>query len=179
MGPTLGGFRFEPSQPQVSKWTMPLLAVERLNWTDQLGGATQVGWTLSAFALTRALVQLGLRAGLVADRHESRALVIGTMLLTLGYFALSRVNTVSALIGATLALGTGAGIGGPMTASLIVRETAPDRRGLAFGSLQSISAIGALLGPAAIGIALQTFGSENAYLGAATILAAIALLLGF
>jgi MFS family permease len=126
-----------------------------------------------------AIVQGGLIGRLTRKFGEIRLLTSGLLILTAG-FALLGVSpkvTLSphgALALSCMLIAAGSGLATPSVSSYVSRNAEPHVQGLMLGTLQSLSALARVLGPAAGGLLYQTLAPPAPYLAGALGMAAAA-----
>src|SRR6478752_503673 len=95
-------------------------------------GLEGLEWTVNAYTMTFAVLLL--TGAALGDRFGRRRLmIIGITVFTAGSAASALAPSIGALIAARAVQGVGAAITMPLTVTLIVSVTAPQRRGMALG----------------------------------------------
>jgi sugar phosphate permease len=114
----------------------------------------EMGWVMSSFFVTYALVQIP--AGWLASRWQTRrALTLFALLWSLATAAIAVAPTWQVLLAAQLAMGAAqAGLFPSVTLSL-THWWAATRRGVATGALASFMSVGSATGAALAGLLLQ------------------------
>lgn len=135
----------------------PLLLAERL-------GAKGV-WLGLLFALPNLTNCLGLPlTGRMADRLDKRLLtLVGMLLCAGGLFFMGRVHSLYGFIAMGLVLGLGSVISLPASMSLAAGFSRA-HQGRIMGIFQAVANLGFILGPILAGYAVQTAGTEGAFL---------------
>ena len=144
----------------------------------------QTGGFLGLVGVCAAIVQGGLIGRLTRRYGEVRLLVAGLLIQTVGFAQLGispRFTAAprAALAAACVLIAAGSGLVSPSVSSYVSRRAGPEEQGLMLGSLQSLSALGRVLGPAAGGLLYQAIAPGAPYFaGAIGMLVAAVLALG-
>jgi DHA1 family tetracycline resistance protein-like MFS transporter len=109
-------------------------------------GPAQIGWSLTFVGLMTVLV-MGVLTGVVVPRiGERRAIVIGFLLVTVGFLGYALVPQ-GWMIFPALAVGSLGGIANPSMQSVMSRQAGPQAQGELQGAMASITSIAAVLSP--------------------------------
>jgi MFS family permease len=144
----------------------------------------QTGGFLGLVGICAAIVQGGLIGRLTRRYGEVRLLIAGLLIQTVGFAQLGispRFTAAprAALAAACVLIAAGSGLVSPSVSSYVSRRAGPEEQGLMLGSLQSLSALGRVLGPAAGGLLYQAIAPGAPYFaGAIGMLVAAVLALG-
>ena len=114
--------------------------------------------------IVAAIVQGGLIGRLTRRFGEVRLLSAGLMIQTLGFAALGLSPRVPALsypllVAACMLIAAGSGLTTPSVSSYVSRRAGSDIQGLTLGTLQSLSALARVLGPALGGLLYQAIAA--------------------
>jgi MFS transporter, DHA1 family, tetracycline resistance protein len=112
--------------------TFSLYLGERQGWGP---GGVMAGFTF--LGLVTAVVQGGMVRRLAPKYGESKLIVVGLILLVLGFAGLAVANGTAATLFATLFIGVGQGFVSPTVSGLLSRITPEGERGAVFGTLSS------------------------------------------
>ncbi len=128
----------------------------------------QTGAFLGLVGITMVVVQGGLIGRLTRKFGEVRLLVAGLLLQTVGFFLLGisprfAIAPQAALAGACILIATGSGLVSPSVSSYVSRRAGADKQGLTLGTMQSLSALARVLGPAAGGALYQAVAPGAPY----------------
>jgi len=119
--------------------------------------AQHAGYLMAYLGLLMAIVQ-GRLIGPMAHRFgERRLLVIGTTVLILGYALMPLADTLLILCAVLVLIALGSGLNWPAATSLASQHAAIDRQGGVLGVMQSLSALGRMLGAAWAGWVFGTW----------------------
>ncbi len=144
----------------------------------------QTGGYLGLVGICAAIVQGGLIGRLSRKFGEVRLLVAGLLIQTVGFALLGAAPRFTAaprgaLAGACVLIAAGSGLVSPSVSSYVSRRASPDMQGMMLGTLQSLSALGRVLGPAAGGLLYQAIAPGAPYFaGAVGMLVAAGLAVG-
>lgn len=154
------------------------LFVERQFVSPALLG-TEAGHKEAATLATQVLVTIGITAVTVQgwlirplrNRYgEPILLLMGSVLIAIGFGATATLPFVLAPFGAMLAIqvivASGSGVFSPSSSSLLSRSVPADRQGAILGVGQSVSALGRIVGPSLAGALLDLHRSLPFALGA-------------
>jgi MFS family permease len=123
------------------------------------GGAAVAGLLLAAAVPPMVLAPV---AGRIADRYDSRHLLVGVGLVQVAICALLAFATsVSAIIGLVALLATGMSITSPTFGALTPSMVGRDNLAKAGGISQSAGLVGSLLGPVLGGLLVGAFGGAR------------------
>jgi DHA1 family tetracycline resistance protein-like MFS transporter len=146
--------------------------------------AAGTGRVLGLVGITAAIVQGGLIGRLNRRFGEVRLLSAGLLIQTLGFLLLGLSAHVArvgkpVLAGAAMLIAAGSGLVSPSVSSYVSRRASRESQGMMLGSLQSLSALARVLGPAVGGLLYQIFSpSTPYYAGAVGMLVAAGLTIG-
>ncbi|MEP6654759.1 MAG: MFS transporter [Myxococcales bacterium] len=141
----------------------------------------QTGAFLGLVGVAAAVVQGGLIGRLSRRYGEVRLLVAGLLIQTLGFMALGfspRLTAAprGALAVACVLIAGGSGLVGPSVSSYVSRKAEANEQGMMLGTMQSLSALARVLGPAVGGLLYQAVAPGAPYFtGAVGMLLAAAL----
>lgn len=126
--------------------------------------------------IVAAVVQGGLIGRLTRRFGEVRLLSAGLIIQTLGFAALGLSPRVPALsypllVTACMLIAAGSGLATPSVSSYVSRRAGSDIQGLTLGTLQSLSALARVLGPALGGLLYQAIAAPAPYFAGAVGLA--------
>ncbi|MBC8132712.1 MAG: MFS transporter [Deltaproteobacteria bacterium] len=144
----------------------------------------QTGSFLGLVGISAAVVQGGLIGRLTRKYGEVRLLVAGLLIQVLGFGLLGFSPRVTAAPRGTLAVACvliagGSGLVSPSVSSYVSRRAEANAQGMMLGSLQSLSALARVLGPAMGGLLYQAISPGAPYFaGAVGMLVAAVLALG-
>ena len=145
-----------------------LLAVSgALLWKDRFGlNAAQVGYTFAGIGVVTAVVQGGLLGRLVPRFGERRLLVVGLLLMALGFAPMPFVapgafGTAEVALIAVFALGYALVL--PTGTALVSRSVGQAEQGQLLGQYQSTAALARIAGPV-LGATLYGWHLETPYL---------------
>ncbi len=145
--------------------------------------ATQSSFAFVTVGLVAAVVQGGLLQPLLTrwgevslTRFGMGCLVVGVALIALAGGSPLWVSVEIYTASAFLALGTGLVV--PCLRSLVCNQVSDQEQGQAIGSLQSLQALGSVIGPAIAGVLFDRLGMSSPFwLGALLLLVSLGLLL--
>ena len=147
-------------------------------WTER-----QLHWAVRENAIfffyvgvIMVLVQGGAVRPLVKRLGEGRVIVIGTLLMALGFATVLVVYAAPmAFVGGGL-IAVGIGLATPSLNAMISQNSPSEHQGAAMGAAQSAQSLCRILGPTMAGLAFSGFGRDAPYLAGAVILFAAFLL---
>jgi MFS transporter, DHA1 family, tetracycline resistance protein len=145
---------------------------------------SQTGTFLGLVGVVAAVVQGGLIGRLSLRYGEVRLLVAGLLIQTGGFALLGVSPHVAAaprlaLAGACVLIAAGSGLVSPSVSSYVSRRADPHEQGMMLGTMQSLSALARVLGPAMGGLLYQAISpGAPYYAGAVGMLIAAALAVG-
>ncbi len=108
--------------------------------------AQHAGYLMAYLGLLMAIVQGRLIGPMARQLGERRLLVIGTSVLILGYALIPLADSLLALCAVLVLIALGSGLNWPTGTSLASQHTPVDRQGGVLGVMQSLSALGRMLG---------------------------------
>ena len=183
----LGAFRRALATPDVGRaltinflvvfWFAGMEQTFRL-FTDDAFHMTDAGTggLFGFVGVVAAIVQGGLIGRLTRRFGEVRLLSAGLIIQTLGFAALGfspRAHALSypLLVAACMLIAAGSGLTTPSVSSYVSRRAGSDIQGLTLGTLQSLSALARVLGPALGGLLYQAIAAPAPYFAGAAGLA--------
>jgi len=119
--------------------------------------AQHAGYLMAYLGLLMAIVQGRLIGPMAHQFGERRLLVIGTTVLILGYALMPLADTLLILCAVLVLIALGSGLNWPAATSLASQQAAIDRQGGVLGVMQSLSALGRMLGAAWAGWVFGTW----------------------
>jgi MFS family permease len=163
-------------------WFAGMEQTFRLFTDDGFGlSAEGTGRLFGLVGLVSAVVQGGLIGRLTRRFGEARLITAGLVVLAAGFLLLAaspdaRAAPLLALAIASMVIALGSGLCSPSITAYVSRHAGADVQGLTLGTVQSASALGRVLGPAAAGFLYQAIDPGAPYLAGATGMALAALL---
>ena len=143
--PTVAGLLFAVFLYQVAHDSLP--AVWMFFTQFKFGwGPAEVGWSLTFVGVMTVVVMGGLTGVVVPKLGERRAIMLGFMLMTLGFIAYALVPT-GWMIYPAIALGSLGGIANPAMQSVMSRQAGPSAQGELQGAIASLASVAAILSP--------------------------------
>lgn len=147
------------------------------NYAQRIGaGGFELGMMSVTLSLAGIVTTLGIGAG-VTSRIPDKALIGGSFIL-LGLY--SAVVPVATKVWPLYLLQAMAGVGRAVASSMImasaVKEFSDEERSMAMGAYQTIYSFGITLGPVLMGLLIDTYGYERAFLSIACVCCAAAVL---
>ena len=140
------------------------------------GLATQVFFTVG---VTAVIVQGGMIRPLQKRFGEKRLLLVGALLICLGFVAIAALPfapvSFFAMFPITIIIAAGSGVFSPSSSSLLSRSVDEDRQGSVLGVGQATSALGRIFGPGLSGLLLDQHRSLPFAVGALLLAIAAAL----
>jgi DHA1 family tetracycline resistance protein-like MFS transporter len=109
-------------------------------------GPAEVGWSLTFVGVMTVLVMGGLTGAVVPRLGERRSIMLGFMLMTVGFVAYALVPQ-GWMIYPAIAIGSLGGIANPAMQSVMSRQVGPSSQGELQGALASIASVAAILSP--------------------------------
>jgi multidrug resistance protein len=119
--------------------------------------AQHAGYLMAYLGLLMAIVQGRLIGPMARQFGERRLLVIGTTVLILGYALMPLADTLAILCAVLVLIALGSGLNWPTATSLASQHATIDRQGGVLGVMQSLSALGRMLGAAWAGWVFGTW----------------------
>lgn len=149
--------------------TFPLYLEKQFHY-----GRREVGYLFTYIGVLMVLVQGGLLRRLVPRFGERRLVIVGTLLMAVGFFALHAAVTLAALLLSIAITAIGNQLDTPSLSSLVSRRASGDQQGGVLGVSQSVGALARVLGPL-VGAKALDFGATVPYLigGAAMVVACL------
>lgn len=143
--PMIAGLLFAMFLYQVAHDSLPALwafyTQAKFGWDT-----TQIGWSLTFVGVMTVIVMGGLTGIVVPKLGERRAIVLGFLLMTVGFLGYALVP-MGWMIYPALALGALGGIANPSVQSVMSKQAGPSAQGELQGALASIASIAAVLSP--------------------------------
>ena len=139
-------------------------------------GPAQMGWSLTFVGIMTVIVMAGLTNVVVPRLGERRAIIIGFLLMTLGFLGYALVP-YGWMIFPAIAIGSLGGIANPSMQSVMSKQVGPQAQGELQGAVASIANIAAVLSPLFMTQLFSRFSGPGApvYLPGAPYLVAAAL----
>jgi MFS transporter, DHA1 family, tetracycline resistance protein len=143
--PTVTGLLFAVFLYQVAHDSLP--AVWMFFTQFKFGwGPAEVGWSLTFVGVMTVLV-MGVLTGAVVPRlGERRAIMLGFVLMTVGFIAYALVPE-GWMIYPAIAIGSLGGIANPAMQSVMSRQVGPSSQGELQGAIASLASVAAILSP--------------------------------
>ncbi|KPK62009.1 MAG: hypothetical protein AMS21_08365 [Gemmatimonas sp. SG8_38_2] len=132
--------------------------------------AQHAGYLMAYLGLLMAIVQGRLIGPMARQFGERRLLVIGTTVLILGYALMPLADTLLILCAVLVLIALGSGLNWPTATSLASQHAAIDRQGGVLGVMQSLSALGRMLGAAWAGWVFGTWQAATPFTLSAVIM---------
>ncbi|HUQ10321.1 MAG TPA: TCR/Tet family MFS transporter [Steroidobacteraceae bacterium] len=143
--PTVTGLLFAVFLYQVAHDSLP--AVWMFYTQLKFGwGPAEVGWSLTFVGVMTVLVMGGLTGAVVPRLGERRAITIGFLLMTVGFFAYALVP-YGWMIYPAIAIGSLGGIANPAMQSVMSRQVGQSSQGELQGAIGSLTSVAAILSP--------------------------------
>jgi DHA1 family tetracycline resistance protein-like MFS transporter len=141
-------------------------------------GPSETGWSLTFVGVMTVIVMGGLTSVVVPRIGERRAIVLGFLLMTLGFLGYGLVPQGWMMFPA-IALGALGGIANPAMQSVMSKQAGPQSQGELQGAMASISSIAAVLSPLFMTQLFSHFSAADApiYLPGAPYLVSAALVM--
>jgi DHA1 family tetracycline resistance protein-like MFS transporter len=143
--PTVAGLLFAVFLYQVAHDSLPAVWMyyvqHKFDW-----GPAESGWSLTFVGVMTVVVMGGLTGWLVPKLGERRAIVIGFLLMTIGFVAYAFVP-YGWMIYPAIAVGSLGGIANPAMQSVMSRQVGPSAQGELQGANASLAGIAAVLSP--------------------------------
>jgi DHA1 family tetracycline resistance protein-like MFS transporter len=143
--PMVAGLLFAVFLYQVAHDSLPAVWMfytqQKFGW-----GPAEVGWSLTFVGVMTVLVMGGLTGTVVPKLGERRAIVIGFLLMTVGFLAYAFVPQ-GWMIYPAIAIGSLGGIANPAMQSVMSRQAGPSAQGELQGANASLAGIAAVLSP--------------------------------
>jgi MFS transporter, DHA1 family, tetracycline resistance protein len=109
-------------------------------------GPSEMGWSLTFVGIMTVIVMGGLTGVVVPRLGERRAIVVGFLLMTLGFLGYALVP-LGWMIYPAIVLGTLGGIANPAVQSVMSKQAGPSSQGELQGAVASIASIAAIISP--------------------------------
>src|SRR5262245_61203381 len=109
-------------------------------------GPSEVGLSLTFVGIMTVIVMGGLTGVVVPKLGEPRAIVLGFLLMTLGFFGYA-LSTETWMLYVAIAVGSLGGIGTPAMQSVMSKEVGPSAQGELQGAVASLSSVAAVISP--------------------------------
>ena len=116
---------------------------DRFGW-----GASGFAWILVAMAVVMGGIQGGGMKALSARYPERRLVVVGVVVLALGFAGVPLAPTVALLLLPLLLAAVGRAVAQPALLSLASQAARPEQRGAVMGAFQSSASLARVIGPA-------------------------------
>lgn len=124
-----------------------MFAERRFTWQGQAFGPREVSLLFTYSGFLGLVLQGFLLGRLVKAFGEAKLVAAGFASMTIGYFILSRVDSVGGLVLASTIGSFGTGVIRPALTSLVSRTAGPREQGAALGATQSLMSIGQIAAP--------------------------------
>ena len=144
--PMVAGLLFAAFLYQIADHSLP--AVWMFYTQHKFGwGPSETGWSLTFVALTTGVIVMGGLTGvLVPKLGERRAIVIGFLLMTVGFLGYA-FAPVGWMIYPAIVFGSLGGIANPAMQSVMSRQVGPSSQGELQGAVASLASIAAIISP--------------------------------
>jgi DHA1 family tetracycline resistance protein-like MFS transporter len=109
-------------------------------------GPAEVGWSLTFVGVMTVLVMGGLTGAVVPKLGERRSIMLGFVLMTVGFIAYALVPQ-GWMIYPAIAIGSLGGIANPAMQSVMSRQVGPSSQGELQGAIASLASVAAILSP--------------------------------
>jgi len=109
-------------------------------------GTTEVGYSLTFVGIMTVIVMAGLTGKVVPLLGERRAIIVGFLVMTVGFLGYSLAPNAWWLY-AALAFGSLGGIANPCVQSVMSRQAGPSAQGELQGAVASLNGVAAVLSP--------------------------------
>jgi DHA1 family tetracycline resistance protein-like MFS transporter len=143
--PTVTGLLFAVFFYQIAHDSLPAVWMyytqQKFGWSP-----SQMGLSLTFVGIMTVLVMGGLTGVIVPRLGEGRAIIVGFLLMTLGFIGYA-FATQGWMIYVALAIGSLGGIANPSVQSVMSRQVGPSSQGELQGAVGSINSIAAVLSP--------------------------------
>jgi DHA1 family tetracycline resistance protein-like MFS transporter len=107
---------------------------------------SQMGWSLTFVGVMTVIVMGGLTGLVVPRLGERRAIIVGFLLMTIGFIGYAFASH-GWMLYAALAIGSLGGIANPAVQSVMSKQVGPSAQGELQGGVASINSIAAVLSP--------------------------------
>ena len=107
---------------------------------------SETGWSLTFVGVMTVLVMGGLTGWIVPKLGERRSIMVGFLLMTVGFLAYALVP-LGWMIYPAIAVGSLGGIANPAMQSVMSRQVGPSAQGELQGAIGSLSSVAAILSP--------------------------------
>lgn len=124
-------------------------------------GPSESGWSLTFVGVMTVLVMGGLTGALVPKLGERRAIVLGFLLMTVGFLAYALVP-YGWMIYPAIAIGSLGGIANPAMQSVMSRQAGPSAQGELQGVIASLAGVAAIFSPLFMSELFARFSAANA-----------------
>jgi DHA1 family tetracycline resistance protein-like MFS transporter len=124
-------------------------------------GPAEMGWSLTFVGIMTVVVMAGLTNVVVPRIGERRAIVIGFLLMTVGFLGYALVPYGWMMFPA-IAIGSLGGIANPSMQSVMSKQAGPQSQGELQGATASIASIAAVLSPLAMTQLFSRFSGPDA-----------------
>lgn len=124
-------------------------------------GPAEMGWSLTFVGVMTVLVMGGLTGAVVPRLGERRSIMIGFLLMTVGFVGYALVP-YGWMIYPAIAIGSLGGIANPAMQSVMSRQAGPSSQGELQGAVASLSSIAAILSPLVMTQLFRYYSSPDA-----------------
>ncbi len=142
-------------------------------------GVFEVAFVLVAMAVVMGGIQGGGMKALAARYPERSLVMVGALLLAVGFAVLPGVPTLALLLTSLATIAVGRAISQPSLMSLTSLAADASRRGAAMGAFQSAASLARVVGPVAAGLMYDRLQAAPFWLAAALLVAVAVLARGF
>jgi len=124
-------------------------------------GPAEMGWSLTFVGIMTVVVMGGLTGYVVPRLGERRAIVLGFLLMTVGFIAYAIVP-LGWMIYPAIVVGSLGGIANPAVQSVMSKQAGPSAQGELQGAVASIASVAAILSPIFMTQLFSHFSSPSA-----------------
>lgn len=120
---------------------------EKFSMNGKPFGAQEVGWIFTFIGLWSLIVQTGFLKILSEKWGEKKIVVIGFISMSIGFFIIGEISTVTFLLGALLLTTFGSSVLRPSITSQITKVVPRNQQGTILGVTQSLQSIAQVIAP--------------------------------
>jgi MFS family permease len=150
---------------------MPLLAMDRFDWTQG-----QVGLLFTGLGALSFVIQGGLIGKILKIARDVDVAITGAVLMAIGLALIGFAPSPKILLLGLCAVGVGMGMNGPVLQTMASEAAGEKRRGAILGVLQSSGGLARTVGPVWAGFLFKRFDMSTPFLSGAATCALMALL---
>jgi MFS transporter, DHA1 family, tetracycline resistance protein len=158
--PAVAGLLFAVFFYQIAHDSLPAVwtyyTVYKLGW-----GPAEIGWSLTAVGVMTVIVMAGLTGIVVPKLGERRAIIVGFLLMTLGFLGYA-LATEGWMIYVAIVFGSLGGIANPSMQSVMSKQAGPSAQGELQGAVGSLSSVAAVISPIVMTRAFTYFSAPDA-----------------